>query len=181
MQFHNDSALLRCNFSSDRQSALYRLSDELRLQVLDTCAAPGSKTAQILEMLHHGPAAIPTGALDQHMHMCTCEGRHNLGLGSCTCIPRQALISRPPCLCQFCSPAFQTPILLCCQPCWPCKCAHCKCLCSETLRCQEDSQVIIVTLSCRRGHRKRLRCPEVQPAGAPDQAHVQPGTHGGQP
>ena len=29
--------------------------------VLDTCAAPGSKTAQILEMLHHGVADTPTG------------------------------------------------------------------------------------------------------------------------
>ena len=29
--------------------------------MLDTCAAPGSKTAQILEMLHHGLTAIPTG------------------------------------------------------------------------------------------------------------------------
>ena len=29
--------------------------------MLDTCAAPGSKTAQILEMLHHGSTAIPTG------------------------------------------------------------------------------------------------------------------------
>lgn len=30
-------------------------------QVLDTCAAPGSKTAQILEMLHHGAAGTPPG------------------------------------------------------------------------------------------------------------------------
>ena len=29
--------------------------------MLDTCAAPGSKTAQILEMLHQGSTAIPTG------------------------------------------------------------------------------------------------------------------------
>lgn len=48
-------------------------------------------------------------------------------------------------------------------------------------RCQEELQGVILTVSCRRGHRKRLRCPEVQSAGAPDQAHVQPGTHGGQP
>jgi hypothetical protein len=33
----------------------------LCVQVLDTCAAPGSKTAQILEMLHHGAADTPTG------------------------------------------------------------------------------------------------------------------------
>jgi 16S rRNA C967 or C1407 C5-methylase (RsmB/RsmF family) len=31
--------------------------------VLDACAAPGSKTAQILEMLHRGVAGTPTGAL----------------------------------------------------------------------------------------------------------------------
>ena len=38
------------------------LTSKAGLQVLDTCAAPGSKTAQMLEMLHH-QAAEPSGAL----------------------------------------------------------------------------------------------------------------------
>ena len=48
----------QCSGSSQWMSLLRH---EVHVQVLDTCAAPGSKTAQILEMLHQGLTAIPTG------------------------------------------------------------------------------------------------------------------------
>jgi len=78
--------LLFCVHSTVRGCEPSFISTRYLLQILDMCAAPGSKTAQILEMLHAG-TMMPTGmyanmfnivahASSQIVCSCACERWH---------------------------------------------------------------------------------------------------------
>lgn len=69
------------------------------LQVLDMCAAPGSKTFQLLELLHAGPAPA-TGiviANDNDVKRCNLLAHQTKRMCRCyAAMPRAPLLLHPP-------------------------------------------------------------------------------------
>lgn len=58
------------------------------MQVLDTCAAPGSKTFQLLEVLHSGPAAATGIVIANDADTKRCNLLAHQTKRMCRCAPR---------------------------------------------------------------------------------------------